>query len=632
MSDSDDDVGPMPMPAEALDDRPRKKQKRKHSDALVHERIYLDQLPCTELYEMSYMHRDVLSYTGVSNRTEFIITTSVDGHLKFWKKSDNGIEFVKHFRAHLGEVCGMSINSQGTLLATISPTKELKIFDIVNFDMINMLSLDFVPATVAWTFQPGQPLTMVAVSDADSGSIFLFDAQSAETKPLHTVTLHRDPVVVMKYNERYDCVVSIDATGMIEYWSPSPPFDVPSSVTWSFKSDTDLYEYRKLKAAPSSLDFSRDGQFFVTYGLVDRQVRVWRFLTGKLFRKYDESLQAQSEMQQAGTAITRLDDMEFGRRLAVERDLEANAHARKYANAIFDASGTFVLYATLLGIKVVNIHANRVSKLIGAAESHRFLHLSLYQGAPRKKKVVTLAMASSENPNLQDAGAIDPTLFATAYKKNRFFLFTRRDPAEAAANDGDAALLAVSRDVFNEKPSKEEQTMAMLKSAGAGGGARAARPQATQATVHTTMGDLVLDLYPDHAPKTVENFVTHARNQYYNNVLVHRVIESFMIQTGDPKGNGTGGESIWGGEFEDEIVPGLKHDRPGVLSMANAGKDTNGSQFFITTAPTPWLDGKHTIFGRLTGGMDVLRAIERTPTDKDDRPLKDIHIVSITIK
>jgi len=152
----------------------------------------------------------------------------------------------------------------------------------------------------------------------------------------------------------------------------------------------------------------------------------------------------------------------------------------------------------------------------------------------------------------------------------------------------------------------------------------------TTATIHTTYGDISLMLFPKQVPKTVENFVTHAKGGYYNGLIFHRVIPDFMIQTGDPNGDGTGGESIWGGEFEDEIVPTLKHDQPYTLSMANAGPNTNASQFFITTVKTPWLDGKHTVFGRATGGGDVIKRIERARTFKE-KPEEDIKIVSISV-
>jgi peptidylprolyl isomerase domain and WD repeat-containing protein 1 len=134
-------------------------------------------------------------------------------------------------------------------------------------------------------------------------------------------------------------------------------------------------------------------------------------------------------------------------------------------------------------------------------------------------------------------------------------------------------------------------------------------------------------------PRTIENFTTHAKNGYYDGVIFHRVIKGFMIQTGDPMGDGTGGESIWGGEFEDEFHRSLKHDRPFTVSMANAGPNTNGSQFFITTVPTPWLDNKHSVFGRVVKGMDVVSAIEKTKTNpRTDKPFEDIKILNISIK
>ena len=155
----------------------------------------------------------------------------------------------------------------------------------------------------------------------------------------------------------------------------------------------------------------------------------------------------------------------------------------------------------------------------------------------------------------------------------------------------------------------------------------------TVAVIKTNMGTIEIELYAKQTPKTVENFVQHADSGYYNGIIFHRVIENFMIQGGDPTGTGRGGESIWGKPFADEIVPSLTFDKPGILAMANAGPNTNGSQFFITVAPTSWLDGKHTIFGQVIGGMDVVYAISRVPTSKPgDKPLKDVVMESVTIE
>jgi len=147
--------------------------------------------------------------------------------------------------------------------------------------------------------------------------------------------------------------------------------------------------------------------------------------------------------------------------------------------------------------------------------------------------------------------------------------------------------------------------------------------------IKTTLGDFVVELYsaPGHAPKTCENFLGLCMKGYYNGTVIHRVIPNFMIQMGDPTGTGRGGESMWGGKFEDEISPELKHTGAGILSMANAGPNTNGSQFFVTLAPAPWLDGKHTIFGRVHSGMGVIERLGNIQTDSNDRPTTDVKIL-----
>lgn len=184
----------------------------------------------------------------------------------------------------------------------------------------------------------------------------------------------------------------------------------------------------------------------------------------------------------------------------------------------------------------------------------------------------------------------------------------------------------------------------------------------TVAVMKTSMGDIKILLFPDAAPKAVENFTTHAQNGYYDNLIFHRVIPDFMIQGGDPNGTGTGGESIWGTSFEDEFSVDY-HNLRGSLSMANAGPNTNGSQFFIVQADfvderligqmeqlsdrgfptetvedykklggTPWLDFKHTVFGQVYEGMDVVDEIAVVKTDMSDKPLENVVIKTIKIE
>jgi cyclophilin family peptidyl-prolyl cis-trans isomerase len=147
-------------------------------------------------------------------------------------------------------------------------------------------------------------------------------------------------------------------------------------------------------------------------------------------------------------------------------------------------------------------------------------------------------------------------------------------------------------------------------------------------TFRTTLGDIRIELYRDRAPKTVENFVTLAKKGFYTGLTFHRVIPGFMIQGGCPKGDGTGGP---GYEIKDEFERTLRHDGPGVLSMANAGPNTGGSQFFITLAATPWLDDKHAVFGRVRGGQDVVEKIAAVPRDAHDKPRSPVRMVEVQV-
>jgi peptidyl-prolyl cis-trans isomerase-like 1 len=149
--------------------------------------------------------------------------------------------------------------------------------------------------------------------------------------------------------------------------------------------------------------------------------------------------------------------------------------------------------------------------------------------------------------------------------------------------------------------------------------------------LETTLGTITIELYASHAPKTTDNFRQLVQRGYYDGTPFHRVIRDFMVQGGDPTGTGRGGESCWGGAFADEIDPALKHAGAGILSMANAGPDSNGSQFFITLAPTPWLDGKHSIFGRVKKGMKIVRALGAVRTGLEDKPVEKVGIVRASV-
>lgn len=150
--------------------------------------------------------------------------------------------------------------------------------------------------------------------------------------------------------------------------------------------------------------------------------------------------------------------------------------------------------------------------------------------------------------------------------------------------------------------------------------------------METTQGTIEIALKPDIAPKACENILKLAEKGYYDGVTFHRIIKKFMIQGGDPTGTGAGGESIWGKPFADECTSSAKFDKPGLLAMANAGPNTNGSQFFITTAETPWLNGNHTIFGEVIKGYDVVQKLEAVETTMQDRPVEEQKIKRMYIK
>uniref|UniRef100_A0A3Q3QHY1 peptidylprolyl isomerase n=1 Tax=Monopterus albus TaxID=43700 RepID=A0A3Q3QHY1_MONAL len=561
-----------PMPSEAT-----KPKKRK---VLEFERVYLDNLPSAAMYERSYMHRDVITHI-VCSKTDFIITASQDGHVKFWKKKeDEGIEFVKHFRSHLGVIESIAVSAEGALLCSVGDDQAMKVFDVVNFDMINMLKLGFQPGQCEWVYNPGDAISTVACSEKSSGKIFVYDGRG-KNEPLHVFEkMHSSPLSQIRLNPKFRV---------------TNEFKFPRHVHWEYKTDTDLYEFAKHKTYPTSLAFSPDGRKMATIAS-DRKVRIFRFLTGKLMRVFDESLTMFTELQQMRQ---QLPDMEFGRRMAVERELE-KADGIRLTNIIFDETGHFVLYGTMLGIKVINVETNRCVRILGKLENIRVVQLSLFQGVAKAMIAApTVELTASDNPALKNIEP-DPIIFCTAFKKNRFYMFSKREPEDTKSADSD-------RDIFNEKPSKEE-VMAATQAEGP-------KRVSDSAIIHTTMGDIHIKLFPVECPKT------------------SLCLQGFMIQTGDPTGTGMGGESIWGGEFEDEFHSTLRHDRPYTLSMANAGPGTNGSQFFITVVPTPWLDNKHTVFGRCSKGMEAVQRISNAKVNpKTDKPYEDISIINITIK
>ncbi|XP_014246234.1 peptidylprolyl isomerase domain and WD repeat-containing protein 1 [Cimex lectularius] len=584
--------------------------KKKHVLSDENFEIYYRNLPSSESYEKSYMHRDVITHIKFT-KTNFLITASVDGAIKFWKKMERGIEFVKHFKAHIGMITSIASNYNGSLLASAGVDKDIKIFDILSFDMINMISLNYTPVWLEWNHGGKDLQHTIAVSDKNSSLIRIYDGKGSDAT-IAELKIHAKPVTLIQYNATFDVSISVDTSGIIEYWAGAKnDYLFPKCVKFESKLDTDLYEFFKRKTSVTSVSVSPNGIYFSTTS-TDRKIRVFTFLTGKLFTEIDESLHQLTSLQQEEQQVS---NMEFGRRMAIERELEKSGNLN-FCNVIFDESGFFIIFCTMLGIHVYNIMTNNCKRIIGKSENFRPIQVALFQG----KIKITQASSSFEleaavNPTLQSV-ATDPVIYSTAYKKNRFYCFTHFEPLSI---DGES-----DRDIFNERPTTED-VLAATEPTGTA-------LTCESAIIHTTFGDIHIKLF-NECSRTVENFYVHSKNGYYNGHIFHRVIKGFMIQTGDPTGTGSGGESIWGGEFEDEFKPNLKHDRPYTVSMANAGPNTNGSQFFITLVPTPWLDNKHTVFGRVVKGMEIVHNISTAKTNpKTDKPYDEISIINITLK
>uniref|UniRef100_A0A7S3JWF1 peptidylprolyl isomerase n=1 Tax=Aureoumbra lagunensis TaxID=44058 RepID=A0A7S3JWF1_9STRA len=633
------------------------------------ESAVLEALPKCSRYEKSYMHRDVVTHVVVATETEFIGTASVDGHVKLWKKMRLGIEFAKHYHAHLGPVICLCVSNDGLWMCSTGDG-ACKMYDVAAFDMVCIVRKS--DAGMALWFA-GHKLAVAHLSIA--APIHIYAAPHFELEGL--VRIHETaPVVAMCSVNEKNFIISTDKNGLIEYWRPpdflklraqvnkkrklnvaaasenkdieAPALFPSDAIHFSVKVETDLYVLAKGKIQARSLISS--GHFLVIT-CSDLKIRIFHLSTGRLLRILDESMQAldklralfykeaSSDSSSQGPAPTEKEDQsnksidpsvtkilsslkdgDYARMKTQEIEAISNIAANVSTtiespnlgwNAVFDDSGRYLMYACMLGIKIIDIRNGRCVRFVGHDDNtERFGQIALFQGAARVD--VQMERATSKQPTTgQEITPIpDPTIFATAFKRKRFYLITRRDPDEDN-----------KRDVLNEKPQlSKAQTMAITSKT----------HLANRAVLHTTKGDIVLELYPTDCPKTVENFCGLARKGYYDGHIFHRTIRNFMIQTGDPNGDGTGGESIWGAEFEDEIRPHLNHDSPFVLSMANAGPNTNGSQFFITTIPTPWLNGKHTVWGKVVQGMTVVKEIESAPTNRFDKPLDDIRIVSIS--
>lgn len=444
-SSDEDELGPKPLGQDGSEgnhgttSRTHGKHISKKPRTLKFEQVYLDNLPNAELYEKSFMHRDEVTHIAVAKSTEYVITASADGHVKFWKKMASSIEFVKHYHAHLGAISGFDVSADGKMLVTTcSQDRMIKFFDVQSFDMSNMIAAKHVPTVVSWLNGRTGLFTRVAVADANSGLIRIYRSEG-EQEAIADIGIHSSPVKCLTLNIVMSTMISIDTKGVIEYWDVDA-FTLPEDrVSFTYKTDTDLYDLAKSRTSPCSIASSQQGLIFATTS-VDKKIRIFDFKTGKLRRKYDEAATVYSG---GGSTVSALgiDSLDLGRRVAVEKELESLPDILCRSNAVFDESGNFLIYGSLVGIKILNLVSNRVVRTLGTAESgERFLALCLYQGIP--KVDAQYMLSKSGGGNGRDSASVktadqlhtnpvpDPTIFCTSFKRRRFYLFSTRNPDE----------------------------------------------------------------------------------------------------------------------------------------------------------------------------------------------------------
>ena len=597
----------------------------------INKDLSLNYLPMTNNYSISYMQSDIIDNIYCTNKSDFIFTTSYDGVIQFWKKIPKGIEFVKKFNAHQNRINGTSINKEGNLICTCSH-KDLfiKIFDIINFYLLDYISLKYYPFLCEFIIADVKSINnILAISEKDKGIIHILDIN--KKKEISLVTIHENSIVTnIKFNNKYNICLSTSNTGLIEYWSKSSnninnninnnnyifgkddnneviddiiKFDFPKhSIKFKFKSQTDLFKlYDKTKKnSIINLTLSPQQNFF---GIVDRlfNIYIFNFLTGKIIYqiKNNQYKPQENENQKIAT---------------IEKDIEKNIETQNQPNIQFDESEKYIYYPSWEGIKLINIKTSELIKIIGKKEKLRFISICLFQGESLRNKSGIITEKKMQNEeNINSDKIIDPLLICTSYKSNRFYIFSKEEPDNK-----------IQRDIINEEL-EEIKNKSQLNKINKN---KEMISLPEKAVIDTTKGEIFIKLFINECPKTTKNFVTLGKRGYYDGLIFHRVIKNFMIQTGDPSGNGTGGESIYGKPFKDEFNENLKHEAF-TVSMANSGPDTNGSQFFITTVPCHWLDNKHTVFGRVYDGSDVVKVIEDTKVDKHNKPYEDIKIVTI---
>jgi len=546
----------------------------------------LEEIPASSHYQVSFMHVSTVTHVISSNRFGYVVTACEEGIVKFWKrtstvldpqgqnsktnsstsageKKDQSatpcIEFVKSFTAHIGPLAALCIDASDDTVASIGDEDDLiKFYDVSTFDAKSMIkkSPDAPSFGRAATFLEGKSReSLLAISHKSDGGISIYSV--ATLSLVQILSLHSKPVKALAFNSHHKCCISGDEMGILEIWDTTqgsidgqvvgaPCSIVNNKLQYPSKFETDLYKMAKKRIQPRYISVSNN--YFVVYG-ADYKIRIFNLSTAKVVVRYDERLSVYSSKNFSNYGM---DTIEFGKRAATEREIgeKYNNQDRLPSKAVeMDPSEQYLLVATMIGIKIIDWKKNKLIKIIGKADAsqYRFLAFCLCLGDAKLNQQLQLARGIGNSNAVGDnkKEVNNSIVVALAFQQRRFFVFSHLDPLV----DTEGVDAANNRDVWNEAPTVEDQLLVSES----GRGRSSEIEKISKAILRTTKGDIHIKLFQE-VKKTIENFTQHARSGYYDGVLFHRVISNFMLQTGDPLGDGTGGESIWGGEFEDEFV------------------------------------------------------------------------------
>ncbi|EAY20958.1 peptidyl-prolyl cis-trans isomerase, cyclophilin-type family protein [Trichomonas vaginalis G3] len=537
-------------------------------------------LPSGEMYYRSYMHRENLQFVASSQTYQFFITMSVDGFIKFWHADKTEIEFVKQIQPHEGQFCSFSVSEDDEFIAIGTNSGKIIICRIQSFEMLTKVDFGVRTEVNLCYIKDKSALNQyLAVSLGNEKSIKIVDPfkEDLETQIIREFTLNSSPITSMCFSFEKEIGLSVDKKGMITFWDiygKCPDF----GYTLFQSNFMELMSIKGNGNKVVSSAFSNNGRYFIVC-CSDWTIREFDIETGKIVRRFSDELD--------GSKTYGLDTDMYNSRVNLEKQCREN---NSYFSAMFDRTDSILIIPSAFGIKFYDSQTGTLLRIIGRVEM--------------QERFNSLAFLKSDVP----------MLLASAFNKQRFYLFTNENGKSG------------KRDAFNEKVT-EEVVKAVTK---------VPRVLASSlprvATLHTMMGDIKFEMFPEECPLTVENFVTHSKRGYYDNTRIFRVERDFCIQMGDPTGSGIGGESIWGGYFDDENLDNVINNfsEAWMVGMANEGKNTNGSQFFITTNPAPSLNGKHTCWGRLVSGKETIQKIMTVEIDKYKHPLDPILIVNIT--